>query len=346
MSDVNWRLLIRRRDHTFQPPVPENTAQFGIPNACTTCHDDRTPEWAAKQMTAWWGDGERRAQAVSLADTMYRAGSGDATTLPGLAKLAVDRSQGFLVRASAADYIGRLVSEWRSGGRTRASSPTQTSFDDGSTTGSTNVLRPTAPGTDDRRTTVERSENVRRTAPEVTPAIVNALIGAASDPEPAVRASAIASLGSIGDRERSLMPIVARLGDEARVVRVKAAEVLVSFGIVELPGQAGEVLKKAQDEYIVSLDMFPDAASNHAAKGWLEAERGNTVVARDALNKATAVEPNYAFPWVVKGVLLAREGKFPEAAGDVEEGPIDRAFLPEHQSAHCGGGKTEVEVSY
>ncbi len=147
----------------------------------------------------------------------------------------------------------------------------------------------------------------------MTPAIVNALIGAASDPEPAVRASAIASLGSIGDRERSLMPIVARLGDEARVVRVKAAEVLVSFGIVELPGQAGEVLKKAQDEYIVSLDMFPDAASNHAAKGWLEAERGNTVVARDALNKATAVEPNYAFPWVVKGVLLAREGKFPEA---------------------------------
>ena len=132
MSDVNWRLLIRRRDHTFQPPVPETTAQFGVPNACTTCHDDRTPEWASKQMNEWWGDGERRAQAVSLADTMYRAGSGDSTTLPGLARLAVDRSQGFLVRASAADYIGRLVSEWRSGETSRASSPTQTSFDDGS----------------------------------------------------------------------------------------------------------------------------------------------------------------------------------------------------------------------
>ena len=59
--------------------------------------------------------------------------------------------------------------------------------------------------------------------------------------------------------------------------------------------------------------MFPDVASNHAAKGWLEAERGNVIVARDALNKATAVEPNYAFPWVVKGVLLAREGRFAEA---------------------------------
>jgi tetratricopeptide (TPR) repeat protein len=73
------------------------------------------------------------------------------------------------------------------------------------------------------------------------------------------------------------------------------------------------VLRKAQAEYIVSLDMFPDVASNHAAKGWLEAERGNVLVARDSLNKAIAVEPDYAFPWVVKGVLLAREGKFADA---------------------------------
>ena len=82
MSDVNWRLLDRRRDHTFQPPVPEMTAAFGVPNACTTCHDDRSPEWAATQMDQWWGDGERRRAAVAVADTMYRAGSGDATVLP------------------------------------------------------------------------------------------------------------------------------------------------------------------------------------------------------------------------------------------------------------------------
>jgi tetratricopeptide (TPR) repeat protein len=97
-------------------------------------------------------------------------------------------------------------------------------------------------------------------------------------------------------------------------VRSKAAEVLVGFGVVQLPGAAGQALIKAQDDYIVGLDMFPDVASNHAAKGWLESERGNVIVARDALNKATTVEPNYAFPWVVKGVLLAREGKFADAA--------------------------------
>ena len=296
MSDVNWRLLIRKRDHTFQAPVPENTTAFGIPNACTTCHDERSPEWAARQMNEWWGDHdrERRAKAASIADTMYRAGSGDGAVLPQLAKLALDRSEGLVIRASAAAYIGRLVTESR-GGTVKSRAESQTSFNERST----DVLR--------------RSTPIQRPTVELTPAIINALIGAANDPEPMVRVSAVESLGAIGDRQRSLAPVTARLVDQARIVRSKAAEVLVAFGITELPGAAGAALRKAQDEYIVSLDSFPDVASNHAAKGWLESERGNVIVARDALNKATAVDPTYAFAWVVKGVLFAREGRYSEA---------------------------------
>ena len=106
---------------------------------------------------------------------------------------------------------------------------------------------------------------------------------------------------------------MARLVDSSRVVRARAAEVLVSFGIVELPGNAGQALRRAQEEYILSLDMFPDVASNHAAKGWLEAERGNERAATAALDQATVVEPNYAFPGVVKGVMSARQGRFADA---------------------------------
>jgi predicted CXXCH cytochrome family protein len=310
MSDVNWRLLSRRRDHTFQAPVPENTAQFGIPNACTTCHDDRTPEWAVKQMDGWWGNEARRIKSAALAATMYRAGSGDGTALPDLARLAIDRSEGFVIRASAADYIGQLIAQSRSGTAVRRSvAQTQTSAERPSNDRGTPVERPS----NDRGTPVERSSNVRRTPAVVTPAIVNALIGAANDPEPTVRAAAVESLGLVGDRERSVAPLLARLGDQSRVVRAKTAEVLANFGIVELPGAAGDRLRTAQNEYIAGLDTFPDVASNHAQKGWLESERGNVMVARDALNKATKVEPNYAFPWVIKGVLSAREGKFGEA---------------------------------
>ena len=109
MSDVNWRLFTRRRDHTFQPPVPELTARYGAPNACTTCHEDKSPEWAAKTMDAWYGNQDRRAAIVQMADTMYRAGSNDATALPDVARLASDRTHGATIRASAAEFAGQLI---------------------------------------------------------------------------------------------------------------------------------------------------------------------------------------------------------------------------------------------
>src|SRR4029079_1415464 len=101
MSDVNWRLITRRRDHTFQPPVPELTARFGVPNACTTCHENRSPEWAAETMDRWYGNGATRQAVVKMSETIYRAGAGETNVLPEIARLAVDRSHGSLIRASA-----------------------------------------------------------------------------------------------------------------------------------------------------------------------------------------------------------------------------------------------------
>jgi predicted CXXCH cytochrome family protein len=123
MSDVNWRLMTRRRDHTMSPPVPELTAKYGTPNACTTCHDDKRPEWAAAMLDTWYGNRERRQQTVNLADTMYRAGSGDRAVIADLARLAVDRSHGTLVRASAAEFLGQLFEK---GGPPPADAPGQT----------------------------------------------------------------------------------------------------------------------------------------------------------------------------------------------------------------------------
>ena len=77
----------------------------------------------------------------------------------GLAKLAVDRSQGFLVRASAADYIGRLVAEsaiWRHDARERVVADARRR--------STSVLRRLRPTTIAGRRS-NAPQNVRRTAP-------------------------------------------------------------------------------------------------------------------------------------------------------------------------------------
>ena len=108
MSDVNWRMLTRRRDHTFAAPVPELTARYGIPNACTTCHDDRSPEWAASTMDRWYGHEARRDAAVRATDAIYGGGSGDPGSVDALAALATERTQPAYLRASAAGFLGRL----------------------------------------------------------------------------------------------------------------------------------------------------------------------------------------------------------------------------------------------
>lgn len=288
MSDVNWRLLVRRRDHTFQPPVPEITTAFGTPNACTTCHDDRSPEWAARQMDAWWGDAPRRQTAAEVADTIYRAGSGDTSVVPALMRLGVDRSQSALVRASAVDFIQQLIA----GTRRTASVQSQTSF------GSASQSRKAA----------EASAPVR-----MTPELVNAVIGAAADPEPIVRASAVRTLAVFGREDRIVAAVLARLVDSARVVRRNAAETLLAFGIADLPGRAGEALARAQDEFVLGMNMFPDAAGNHAEVGWMQSERGRLEEAHRALDRATALDARFARPLVIKGVLAARAERFGEA---------------------------------
>lgn len=288
MSDVNWRLLMRRRDHTFQSPVPETTAAFGVPNACTTCHDDKTPEWAAGQMDRWWGDGARRQKSAALARTMYAAGTGDAATVPALASLAVDRSQGAVIRASALEYIGRLA-----GARVLDTTPaaSQTSTERG------------------RQTAFGGARDGR-----VAPRVLGALLGAASDPEPMVRAAAVRTLGSLDQPdERVLAVLMARVVDETRVVRVRAAEALLAFDVVAAPGRAGEALARAQQELAASLRAFPESATMQATLAWLHAQRGEDADADRVATAALALDPGAARPYVIRGVVAARAGRFKEA---------------------------------
>jgi predicted CXXCH cytochrome family protein len=295
MSDVNWRLLMRRRDHTFQAPVPEMTAKYGVPNACTECHDDKSPEWAIARMDEWYGDRARRERAMALADTMYAAASMDPGALPDLARLAVDRSYGATIRAAAVHFIERIVESSRQDGSamTRGAARSQTSLE-GQTT----------------RTPVAPQRPVVAAADAST--IVNPLLGAASDPEPLVRAHAVSALAAIGET-RSLPAITARLIDPARVVRTRAAEALLEMGIARLEGPAGEALARVQDEVAERLRSFPDSLDDQLQLGFLEVQRHRQEPARQALEAALKLDPDNVRGRVWMGIVLARDARFDEA---------------------------------
>jgi tetratricopeptide (TPR) repeat protein len=264
MSDVNWRLITRRLDHTFSPPVPEMTAAYGVPNPCTQCHEDKSPEWAASIMDGWYGNRSARQAVVALADVMYRAGTGETTVLPQVARLAVDRSNGALIRASAAEFAGQLLEKQGAG------------------------------------------------ANGAPAAVVNALVGAAADPEPIVRITAVRALGLVPE-QRVLPAIAAHLTDPIRLVRVSAARALMTEGVSQLPGTAGEALARAQDEWMDSLRTFNDVSDDQASLGWLDAARGRGEDAAKDLAHAITLDPTNARPHVYLGVLAARAGHYAEA---------------------------------
>jgi predicted CXXCH cytochrome family protein len=314
MSEVNWRLITRRRDHTFQPPVPELTSRYGVPDACTTCHEDRPPEWAAKLMDAWYGNVDRRRRIVDLSDVIYRAGSGEVSVLPDVARLAVNRSVGSLIRASAAEFAGQLIAKAsgeRSGGSGTAGGAGRSGGSGGAAgsggAGGAGSL-PDQPG--------------------VTPAIVNALIGAAADPEPMVRITAVRTLGLVND-SRIPSVLAAHLTDEARVVRVSAAEALTTRGVIQLNGPAGDALARALDDWADSLRTFNDVAGDHTTLGWLESLRGHREAAEEELKIAITLDPADARPHVYLGVLAARDGRYEQA---VQHFKAARAISPNYQN--------------
>ena len=44
-----------RRDHSFRVPRPDQTVEYGTPNACNGCHKDKSPEWARDFVNSKYG---------------------------------------------------------------------------------------------------------------------------------------------------------------------------------------------------------------------------------------------------------------------------------------------------
>ena len=110
MPETTYMGVDARRDHSWQIPRPDLSKNIGTPNVCTQCHDDKTADWADKQLGQWFPDSRYRNQphfavAFYAADINYR----DAAK--ALSYTAQDINQAAIIRASAlsrlATYPGK-----------------------------------------------------------------------------------------------------------------------------------------------------------------------------------------------------------------------------------------------
>jgi len=92
-----------RADHSLRVPRPDLSVALGTPNACTGCHADQPPQWAADAIVAWYPDSAHRG--AHFAEALHGATTGSATAANGLAELAQDPGQPGIARATAVDRL-------------------------------------------------------------------------------------------------------------------------------------------------------------------------------------------------------------------------------------------------
>lgn len=92
------------RDHTLSVPAPENSARFGIPNACGSCHKGKPVEWAVAEV-ARWGPGEGRRRLAANAEAFSEGRARKPAAAARLAAIAARAGEGPLVRANALGHL-------------------------------------------------------------------------------------------------------------------------------------------------------------------------------------------------------------------------------------------------
>jgi Flp pilus assembly protein TadD len=91
-------------DHRITVPNPRATVRWEVPNACNNCHRTESPEWAARQLTAWYGDDPGRHDARAL--LVDALGRGDPTVLATALEVLRDPKESPPLRATVALLIG------------------------------------------------------------------------------------------------------------------------------------------------------------------------------------------------------------------------------------------------
>ncbi len=103
MPTRTYMMIDPRRDHSLRIPRPDLSAKFGVPNACTNCHTDKSSQWAATVVDRWYKHplvGYQR-----FADALHDAVVGAPGARHLLADLIAERGQPAIARATALSML-------------------------------------------------------------------------------------------------------------------------------------------------------------------------------------------------------------------------------------------------
>ncbi len=106
MPAKNYMQVDSRRDHSFRIPRPDLSNKIQTPNACTSCHQGKTNQWAAEVLHKAFGPPDLEHYGEAL-----QAGlSGAINAEEKLSALISDPTQPAIARATAVSLLPRYLS--------------------------------------------------------------------------------------------------------------------------------------------------------------------------------------------------------------------------------------------
>jgi predicted CXXCH cytochrome family protein len=108
MPARTYMVVDSRHDHGFRVPRPDLSAKLGTPNACSDCHRDKAPEWAAAAVERWHGADRKGFQ--TYAEAFHSAWENRPDAAARLAEVASKPRLPAFARASALAELRTRIS--------------------------------------------------------------------------------------------------------------------------------------------------------------------------------------------------------------------------------------------
>jgi predicted CXXCH cytochrome family protein len=112
MPKTAYMAVDSRRDHSFQIPSPDLSIKLNIPNACNRCHTDKSAQWSADKINQVHPSTRpEREKEGHLAEIFSAGREGTPGAEPGLIKIAGNRAEPSIVRATALNILSKFRTE-------------------------------------------------------------------------------------------------------------------------------------------------------------------------------------------------------------------------------------------
>lgn len=354
MPARTYMVVDPRRDHSFRVPRPDLSATIGVPNACTGCHSERKPQWAADTV-ARWSEKKPRQHFGTAIDTGRRLGRGARQSLLGLIG---DPTQPAIARATALQSLPAFAVEDVVG----AVRDTATDADP--------ILRMAA------------ATAATSLPPELRASLLRALL---DDPLRLVRVEAARALAIArnGPDAEVVKRIDRGLEEFEETQRLNADQPQAHVNLGGLYAELG-MLAKAEKEYMTALavgayfvpayvnlaDLYraqgrdgdaesilrrglvqaPGDASVHHSLGLTLVRRGRSGTALEELRRAYEIAPRTIRYGYVYGIALSSLGRREDAIAVLkkmsDEHPADADLLIALATIHHDAGKVEEAMQY